>query len=127
MKNRRTILAAGSVTALALVLALASCSSDSPTGSGGGGGGGGMPSPNAVNISGNAFGPASLSVKAGTTITWTNKDVATHTVTSNDGAFTSSGNLSQNETYQFTFNTPGSFPYHCAIHSGMTGIITVTP
>jgi plastocyanin len=126
MKNRSIFALAGSIFALALALMVASCSSDSPTGSGGGGGGN-MPPPNSVNISGSAFTPASLSVKVGTTVTWTNKDATTHTVTSDNGMFTASGNLSQNETYQFTFNTAGSFPYHCSIHPGMKATITVTP
>ena len=86
-----------------------------------------MPPPNSVSITGFAFSPKTLSVKQGTTVTWTNKDATTHTVTSDNGGFTSSGNLSQNETYQVTFNTVGNFPYHCAIHPSMTGTIGVTP
>ncbi len=107
---------------------IGSCSSKSnPTSSNSSGGGGGGGTPNAVSISGFAFSPGSLSVKVGTTITWTNKDAAIHTVTSDDGKFTSSENLGQGATYSFTFNTAGSYPYRCAIHPSMTGTITVTP
>ena len=126
MKNRTTLMLVGGLFALAIILSLASCSSDSPTGSNSTNGGG-MPSPNTVNITGNSFSPATLSVKAGTTVTWTNKDAALHTVTSNTGTFTSSGDLSLNETYQVTFNTVGTFAYHCSKHPSMTGTIGVTP
>lgn len=113
--------------ALALIAlgSLSSCSSNSnPTSSGGGGN---PPPPNSVNISGFAFSPSSLTIKAGVKVTWTNKDGAAHTVTSDDGTFTSSGNLDTGETYQFTFMTAGTYHYHCAIHPAMKGTITVTP
>ena len=114
-------------TALALVMAwsLSSCSSKSnPTSSGGGGN---PPPANMVDISGSAFNPGTISVKAGTTVTWTNKDNVSLTVTSDNGAFTSSGTLGNGATYQFMFATAGSYLYHCAIHPSMTGTVTVTP
>jgi plastocyanin len=110
-----------------LALFFTSCSSNpsnSTSGNGGVGGGGGG---NTVSISGFQFSPNSLTVKAGTTVTWTNKDATTHTVTSDNGAFTSSGNLATNDTYSFMFAAEGSFPYHCAIHPSMKGTIVVTP
>ncbi|SYZ73521.1 exported hypothetical protein [Candidatus Zixiibacteriota bacterium] len=114
------------VLVLAVGMLLYSCSSKSnPTSSSGGGVGGG--NPNAVTISGFAFNPSSTTVKMGTTVTWTNNDAVTHTVTSDDGKFTSSGNLGQGAKYSYTFNTAGSYPYHCSIHPSMTGTITVTP
>ncbi len=82
---------------------------------------------NAVNISGFAFAPATITVKAGDKVTWTNKDSTAHTVTSDDGRFASSGTLSQNQTYTVTFGTAGTFAYHCSIHPTMTGTVTVTP
>ena len=106
------------------VFVLVSCSgSDKITNSGGGG----TPAANAVNISGFAFSPGNLTVKAGTEVTWTNKDSAPHTVTSDDSKFASSGNLSQNQTYKITFATAGIYAYHCTIHPSMTGTVTVTP
>jgi plastocyanin len=73
-----------------------------------------------------AFDPASVKVKAGTTLTWTNNDGAPHTVTAADGSF-ASGRLSTGATFSFTFATAGTYTYHCAIHSAMTGTVTVTP
>jgi plastocyanin len=72
-----------------------------------------------------SFMPQSISIPKGTTITWTNMDTAPHTVTSDTGAF-ASGNLQTNDTFRFTFNTPGTFTYHCAIHPHMKATITVT-
>jgi len=77
-----------------------------------------------VEISGFAFAPSTLTVSVGTTVTWTNKDPATHTVTSNDNLF-NSGNLATNATFQFTFNQKGTFGYHCSIHPYMTAEIIV--
>jgi plastocyanin/predicted lipoprotein with Yx(FWY)xxD motif len=84
--------------------------------------GGGTPTARASNIQG--FQLESFTVPVGTMVTWTNKDAASHTATANGGAF-SSGNLSQNATYSFTFTQAGTYAYHCAIHSSMTGTVTV--
>ena len=122
-RHRLSSLAAFAMT-LILLGVLSSCKSNSnPTSSNN------MPPPpsNSVSISGSAFSPSSLTVKAGVTVTWTNEDGITHTVTSNDGAFTSSGNLATGAQYRFTFMTAGSYGYHCSIHPFMTGTITVTP
>lgn len=72
-----------------------------------------------------SFLPQSISVPKGTTITWTNMDSAPHTVTSDNNAF-ASGTLKTNDTFKFTFNTPGTFTYHCAIHPGMKATVVVT-
>jgi plastocyanin len=80
-----------------------------------------------VAIAGFAFAPADLTVAAGTTVTWTNSDSAGHTVKSTDGGFASSGTLKKGDSYSITFDKAGTFPYVCAIHSSMTGTITVTP
>jgi plastocyanin len=71
-----------------------------------------------------AFSPATLTVKVGTTITWTNNDSMTHTVTSDNGVF-DSGNLTPGQTFSYTFNNAGTFTYHCVIHSYMKGTIIV--
>jgi plastocyanin len=81
---------------------------------------------NAVTISGFAFSPASITVPVGTTVTWTNKDAAPHTITSDDGTTFDSGNLANGATYSFTFTKAGTFAYHCAIHSSMKGTVIVT-
>ena len=72
-----------------------------------------------------AFTPSSLTVRAGTRVTFTNRDMATHTFTANGGLF-NSGDVSSGQSYSFTFATAGSYPYHCQIHASMTGTITVT-
>ena len=78
-----------------------------------------------ISIQNFAFNPEKITVPVGTTITWTNKDSAPHTVTSNNGAF-NSGTLGNGGTFQFTFNTVGTFDYHCNIHRSMTATVIVT-
>lgn len=78
----------------------------------------------AVTISGFAFSPQTLTVAKGTTVTWTNNDSSTHSVTSDTGVW-DSGNLSTGKSFSFTFNQVGTFPYHCNIHSSMTAKIVV--
>jgi plastocyanin len=82
------------------------------------------PPTNEVWIQNMAFNPSTITVTAGTTIKWTNKDNATHTVTSNSSLF-DSGNISNGNTYSHQFATTGSFPYHCSIHSSMTATVVV--
>jgi plastocyanin len=72
-----------------------------------------------------AFEPASLTVGVGTTVKWTNAGAAVHTVTSDTGAF-ESGQLQTGGQYEFTFNAPGTFAYHCSNHPQMTATVTVT-
>ena len=80
---------------------------------------------NAVSIKSMAFTPKTLKVKVGQTVTWKNDDQFTHTVTSDSSAF-NSGNLSNGGTFSFTFTKAGTFPYHCNIHTSMTGEVVVT-
>jgi len=79
----------------------------------------------AVNISDFKFNPATLSVPAGTTVTWTNQDEEPHTVAAKDGSFHSPA-MDTHATYSFTFTTPGSYDYICSIHPFMTGTVVVT-
>jgi plastocyanin len=74
------------------------------------------------------FSPSSMSIKAGTTVTWTDKTGAPHTVTSDAGDPASfNGSLSGNgATFSFTFTMPGTYTYHCNIHPYMTATITAT-
>ena len=81
--------------------------------------------PNTVYIQNFAFSPNNLTVKTGATVTWVNKDSTTHTVTSDNGAFTSSSNLNPGSNYTFTFTKAGTYPYHCSIHPEMKGTIVV--
>jgi plastocyanin len=70
------------------------------------------------------FSPMSLTVKAGTSVTWKNLDGEPHTVTSVDGLFRSGG-LDQNDTYTFKFVKPGTYKYLCSIHPRMLAEIVV--
>jgi plastocyanin len=71
-----------------------------------------------------AFAPKQLTVKAGTTVVWTNKDDTPHTVTSDDGAF-SSPVMDTDQNFHYTFDKPGKFPFHCKLHPTMTGVVVV--
>jgi len=77
-----------------------------------------------VTIDNFTFGPADLTVKAGTTITWTNRDDIPHTVVNTDKVFKSKV-LDTDEKFSFTFSTPGTFSYFCSIHPKMTGKVVV--
>jgi len=77
-----------------------------------------------VKIGNFVFTPQNLTVKTGTTVTWTNEDDIPHTVTSSAGAFRSKP-LDTDQTFSFTFTTPGSYKYFCALHPHMTGTIVV--
>jgi len=83
---------------------------------------------NAVDIQNSAFSPSNITVKKGSTVTWTNKDSLQHTVTPDDetAEFKASNSLSRNESYSVTFNTAGTYTYHCDLHPDMTGTVTVT-
>ncbi|MGH3763828.1 MAG: cupredoxin domain-containing protein [Pseudonocardiaceae bacterium] len=81
---------------------------------------------NAVAIQNFAFSPAVVTVKAGTTVTWTNQDQDPHTATAMSGPFRSP-TLNKGQSYHYTFTTPGRFEYLCTIHPFMTATVVVTP
>jgi plastocyanin len=70
------------------------------------------------------FMPMALTVPAGTTVAWVNKDGEPHTVVSADGLFRSAA-LDENDAFKFTFAKPGTYKYVCSIHPRMVGTITV--
>lgn len=76
-----------------------------------------------VGIDNFTFNPKMVTVKAGDTVTWTNKDDIPHTV-ADPGAFKSKA-LDTGDSFSFTFTTPGSFDYFCSLHPHMTGRIVV--
>jgi plastocyanin len=82
------------------------------------------PSASRVDIRQFKFSAATLAVPAGTTVVWTNRDEELHTVTSAERVFASPG-LDAGETFAFTFTTPGTFRYYCALHPHMTGTVVV--
>jgi plastocyanin len=104
--SRRTAILAGLALA-ALMAARASASS-----------------PVAVGIKEFTFAPATLTVPVDTTVTWTNHDEETHTVTSATGAFRSAG-LGNEDTFSQTFAHPGTYQYFCALHPHMKATVIV--
>ena len=78
-----------------------------------------------VSIDNFTFSPQTLTVKAGTTVTWTNKDDIPHGIASANNAFTRSKALDTDDSYSFTFTTPGTYQYFCYIHPHMMGTIVV--
>ena len=89
------------------------------------GGGSALAANQAVAISGFSFSPASITVSAGDTITWTDSDAQAHTATADDGSFDTGTIAGSGGTGSATFTTAGTFPYHCKIHPTMTGTVTV--
>ena len=79
-----------------------------------------------VKIDNFSFGPAALTVSAGSTVTWTNRDDIPHTVVSSDDpkAFKSKV-LDTDEKFSFTFTKAGTYAYFCSLHPKMTGKVIV--
>ncbi|HEY1992207.1 MAG TPA: cupredoxin family copper-binding protein [Gammaproteobacteria bacterium] len=79
-----------------------------------------------VNIFNYKFDPETLTVPAGATVTWTNKDEIPHTVMSSDKSFQGSGGLDTGDSYSYTFTQPGTYNYYCTLHPFMKGKVVVT-
>ena len=77
-----------------------------------------------VAIANFAFNPKTITIPVGTSISWTNGDTATHTVTFDKGP--DCGNVATATSTTITFATAGTYTYHCKIHSSMTGTVTVS-
>jgi len=117
--RKKNIWVAGSATALASVVLLLAglpsvmAKSDQPSAA------------NAeVKIDNFSFGPQTLTVAVGTTVTWTNRDDIPHTVVSTDGVFKSKVR-DTDEKFSYTFTKAGEYPYYCSVHPKMTGKIVV--
>jgi plastocyanin len=80
----------------------------------------------AVAIKDFAFEPTSITVTAGSVVTWTNTAARPHTVTADDGTSFDSQPIGAGEAFANLFDTPGTFAYHCSIHPQMTGTVVVT-
>ena len=83
-------------------------------------------STDAVDIKGFAFTPGDITVKAGAAVTWTNRDSVKHNVVVDSGEGPDGPLLAKGETYSYTFDKPGTYPYHCDPHRSMTGTVYVT-
>jgi plastocyanin len=70
------------------------------------------------------FTPQRITVKAGTTVTWTNEDDVPHTIASSSKLFRSKA-LDTGDKFSFTFTTPGTYEYFCSVHPHMTGAVVV--
>ena len=79
-----------------------------------------------MNIGSTGFSPATVTIKAGDTINWTNVDSSPHTTTADDHAWTTP-TLTGGKSFSRTFSSPGTVPYHCHIHHEMTATIVVVP
>jgi plastocyanin len=77
-----------------------------------------------VKIDNFSFGPASVTIPVGSTITWTNHDDVPHVVASDDKIFKSKA-LDTDDRFSFTFTKPGTYEYFCAIHPKMTAKVVV--
>jgi plastocyanin len=128
------------VATISLALLVAACSggaTTAPTAAAGtpaGSAAAGSPAAggSAVSIVDFAFNPTTLTVAKGTSVTWTNTGTSGHTVSADDKSFDSDASntnatLANGATFSHTFDTAGTFAYHCKVHSSMTGTITVTP
>ena len=83
-------------------------------------------SPATIKIDNFTFAPAMLTVTAGTTVTWKNEDDSPHRIGDKNGAFKSAA-LDTDETFSYTFASPGEYQYICTIHPYMAGKIVVKP
>jgi plastocyanin len=109
--------------ALAATLVLAGCGGDQ---GGGNGGAGATPVTGVTQVAakGNRFTPAAIQVPAGSTVTWAFKDgFVPHDVAGDGWA---SGEPRRSGTFSHTFDRPGTYPYRCTVHDGMTGRVVVT-
>jgi plastocyanin len=77
-----------------------------------------------VTVAQATFGPATLTIRVGATVTWVNNDGDLHTVTSSQGLFASPG-MDSGDTFAYRFTAPGTYPYFCALHPHMKGTIIV--
>jgi plastocyanin len=92
---------------------------------GGGGADAGSGGGAKVSMEGIKFNPASVTVKAGDTVTWTNNDSVGHDVTGDNFKSGDSGGLQNGDTFAQTFDKKGTFDYVCTVHPGMEGSVTV--
>jgi plastocyanin len=77
-----------------------------------------------VKIDNFVFGPQTLTVPVGTTVTWTNKDDIPHTTVSTDGVFKSKV-MDTDEEFSYKFTKAGTYSYYCSVHPKMTGKVVV--
>jgi plastocyanin len=133
-RMRSTLITVGIV----LVVSLCACGNGPPSVAAGGGGGPsvgsagasglGTPATKVSATSADTFSPGNASVSTGQVIQWTvASDSVPHNVTFDSyGDLTSPGSLGPGDTWEVKFSAPGTYSYHCTIHDGMNGQVTVT-
>ena len=84
-----------------------------------------VPAAESVAINGMQFQPATIRVKAGEEVSWTNNAAMPHTVTGRDDGNLASQRLNQGSVFSHTFEQPGTYNYYCALHPSMTGVVIV--
>jgi plastocyanin len=78
------------------------------------------------NSGSNSYNPNPIEIKVGETVTWINDNSSPHTVTSSNDSTFDSDVLRRGETFSFTFDNEGEYPYFCTLHPSMTGTVVVT-
>jgi len=111
------LLAAGTAF-MVLALVTSGCKSDPSNPYGSTPTGPGPTSPNTIVMAGSVFSPVADTVAVGTTVTWKNNDAYAHTSTSDTGIW-DTGNIAGGASATTTFNTAGTYAYHCTYHVGM--------
>lgn len=108
---KRLLSFAAIVAAFVATLALIGCS-------------GGPPSNAQVSITKTGFQPASVEVKAGGAVTWTNHDATSHTVTADDMSYDSQA-IFPGKTYTQRYDRPGTYAYYCRYVTTLKGTVTI--
>lgn len=126
MRQKKIIL--GILAAVVVVVAVIGVGTLGKRGSGMQGPNTTAPSANTLTIKDYMFTPATVKVKVGTKVTWTNQDEVNHTVTADNpsSAAPSSMDIAKGQSYSFTFTKPGTYAYHCFPHPYMHGTVEVT-
>jgi plastocyanin len=78
-----------------------------------------------ANAGSNSFSPNPVEIKVGETVTWINDNSGRHTLTSKDGVF-DSGMMGKGQSFSFTFDKAGEYPYFCEPHPNMVDTVVVT-
>ncbi len=78
-----------------------------------------------VKIDNFSYGPSTLTVRTGTTVTWVNHDDVPHNVVSTEGKILKSSLLDTDQKFTYTFDKAGTYPYYCSIHPKMIGKVIV--
>ena len=79
-----------------------------------------------ANSGSNSYNPNPIEIKVGDTVTWINDDSSAHTVTSSNDSTFDSDIMRRGETFSFTFDNVGEYPYFCTLHPSMVGTVIVT-